>query len=275
MIMDEALSFVRENRDGPFFLYLPLTIPHAAMHVPEEYAAPFREKFPQFEDVIGRYEGPEVKNPVAAFAGMMTLMDEGVGQLLGLLEELGIDEDTLVMFSSDNGPHLEGGHEPDFFDSNGPFRGYKRDLSDGGIRVPMLARWPGVIEPGRVTDHLSAHWDVLPTVCELAGVDAPEGVDGISLVDVLRGGENPPEHEYLYWEFYRRGGKKAARWDDWKAIQLNLQKDPDSPIAIYDLSVDIAEENDLAAERPDLVKRAREIFEEAHEPSPEWSFGGR
>ena len=173
IIMDQALEFVRANREQPFFLFLPVTIPHAAMHAPEHYVAPFRKKFPQFEDKIGTYRGPEVKNPIAAFAGMMTLMDEGIGDLMALLRELKLDEKTLVLLSSDNGPHQEGGHEPDFFDSNGPLRGHKRDLYEGGVRAPLIARWPGHIEAGSTSDLISAHWDMLPTFCELAGADTP------------------------------------------------------------------------------------------------------
>ncbi|MEZ6092278.1 MAG: sulfatase-like hydrolase/transferase, partial [Pirellulaceae bacterium] len=135
LIGDAALRFIRDNKDRPFFAFLPVTIPHAAMHAPESYVSPFRKRFPEFEDVIGKYSGPQVKNPVAAFAGMMTLLDEQVGQILDLLAELQLDENTLVMLTSDNGPHQEGGHRPEFFDSNGPLRGHKRDLYEGGIRA--------------------------------------------------------------------------------------------------------------------------------------------
>ena len=273
LIMDETLKFIRENQENPFFIYLPITIPHAAMHVPEDYAAPWRKKFPQFEGKIGRYAGTEFDNPAAAFAGMMTMLDEGMGDLLGLLDELGIDENTLVMFSSDNGPHKEGGHVPDFFGSYGPFRGYKRDLTEGGIRAPMLARWPGKIEAGRVTELASAHWDILPTVCELAGVEVTVPIDGISFVPTLLEEGAQEEHEYLYWEFYEKGGKKAARWGDWKAIQSGINQNPNAPIEIYNLSEDLREENNLAESQPELVERAREIFKEAHTPSPNWTFG--
>lgn len=272
LIMEEAEEFLRENKDGPFFAYLSVIIPHAAMHVPEDYMAPFREKFPEFEDTIGRYSGPEVRNPIAAFAGMMKKLDDGVGEVLALLEELGIDDNTLVILSSDNGPHQEGGHDPDFFDSNGPLTGYKRDLTEGGIRAPMLARWPGKIEAGTESELISAHWDMLPTFCELAGVEPTEETDGISMVKEFLGEEGQEKHDYLYWEFYERGGKKAARWGDWKAIQLNIAKNPDSPIAIYNLSKDLQEENDVSADHPELVKKAKAIFAEAHTPSPNWEF---
>ena len=273
LVMEETLQFIRENKKDPFFIYLPITIPHAAMHVPEDYAAPWREKFPQFEGKIGKYAGTQFDNPAAAFAGMMTMLDEGIGDMLDLLDELGIDENTLVMFSSDNGPHKEGGHAPDYFESYGPLRGYKRDLTEGGIRVPMLARWPGKIKAGGASNHASAHWDILPTVCELAGVKVEMPIDGISFVPTLLGDGAQEEHEYLYWEFYERGGKKAARWGDWKAIQTGINQNPDAPIAIYNLAEDLREESDLSGKHPELVKRAREIFEDAHTPSPNWTFG--
>lgn len=272
LIMDEALAFVRENKDEPFFVFLPVTIPHAAMHITEDYAAPFREKWPQFDDVTGRYAGTDVQNPVAAFAGMMTLLDDGVGELLALLKELEIDENTLIILSSDNGPHREGGHNPEFFNSNGPFTGHKRDLTEGGIRTHMVARWPGKIARGSMTDLVSAQWDVLPTLSELGGAEIPSDIDGISMVPTLLGKEGQKEHDYLYWEFYERGGRKAARWGDWKAVQYDISKNPNAPIAIYDLSKDMAEQKDLSGSRPDLVDRAKEIFAEAHEPSPNWEF---
>ena len=276
MIMDEALSFVRDNKDEPFFLFLPITIPHAAMHAPEEYVAPWRKKFPQFEDKVGKYRGPEVKNPIAAFAGMMTLMDEGVGELMELLKDLEIDENTIVFLSSDNGPHKEGGHNPEFFDSNGPLKGHKRDLYEGGIRAPLVARWPGHIKVGSQSDHISAHWDMLPTFCELAEAKVPEGIDGVSMVAELTGQGTQDKHEFLYWEFYERGGKRAVRFDKWKAVQLNLKSATQKEgVELYDLSKDIGEENNVAASHPKLVARALEYFAGAHEPSEFWKFGAK
>ncbi|MGB7346272.1 MAG: arylsulfatase [Pirellulaceae bacterium] len=274
LIHDKAIDFIRENKDGPFFAFLPTTIPHAAMHAPEEFNEPFRIKFSQFEDKIGKYSGPQVKNPIAAFAGMMTLLDEQVGQVLDVLEELNIADNTIVMLTSDNGPHKEGGHDPVFFDSNGPLQGFKRDLYEGGIRAPLLARWPGVIEPGSVSDLVSAHWDMLPTFCALAGVDVPVKTDGISMVPALMGDpQNQPAHEYLYWEFYERGGKRAVRFGDWKAVQLNLNKDANAPIELYHLPSDIAETDNVADKHPKLIKKAKGYFKDAHIPSPFWQFG--
>ncbi len=275
MIGDAALDFIRDNKDKPFFAFLPTTIPHAAMHAPESYVAPFRKKFPQFETKIGKYRGPQVKNPVAAFAGMMTLLDEQVGQILDLLEELQIDENTLVMLSSDNGPHKEGGHDPEFFDSNGPLQGHKRDLYEGGIRAPLLARWPGKIKPGSTSDHVSAHWDMLPTFCELAGTKRLTGIDGISMVNELLGRGNQPQHTYLYWEFYERGGKRAVRFGDWKAVQLGLNQNRQAAIELYHLPSDIGEQKNVAAEHPKLVEKAAQYFEDAHTPSEFWSFGAK
>jgi arylsulfatase A-like enzyme len=269
--MAEALKFIRKNKGGPFFCYLPWTIPHASMHVPERYTAPFRKKFAKYENTIGRYKGPKVKNPVAAFAGMMVKMDEGVGLVTSLLRELGIEKNTVVLFTSDNGPHREGGHRPDVFDSNGPLSGYKRDVTEGGIRVPLIASWPGRIKPGTTTNHISAHWDFLPTACALAGIKAPRKIDGISFLPTLLGKtEDQRQHEYLYWEFFEQGGKRAARFGKWKAIQRNLKKNLNSPIQLFDLEADIAEKKNLAGKHPELVKQAREIFAEAHTPSKRW-----
>ncbi len=274
LILDQAKQFIRQNADRPFFCYLPVTIPHASMHVPEEYVAPFRKKFPQFEDRIGRYAGPRVRNPIAAFAGMMVKLDEGVGEVLALLKELGIDDHTVVMFTSDNGPHHEGGHDPVFFDSNGPLRGFKRDLTEGGIRVPLIVRWPGHIEPASTSSHISAFWDVMPTACELVGTATPQGIDGISFLPTLLGhSDRQEQHEYLYWEFYEQGGKRAVRLGRWKAIELDLQRTP-SPIQLYDLDQDLGEEKDVAADHPDIVARAREVFRQAHTPSELWRFRG-
>lgn len=274
LIMDQALDFVRTNQSSPFFLFLPVTIPHAAMHSTEEYRKPFEEKFSQFSDKVGKYANTETKNPVAAFAGMMSQVDAHVGQLMSLLKELDLDEKTVVMISSDNGPHREGGHDPIFFDSNGPLKGHKRDLYEGGIRAPLIARWPGKIPSGTTSDHISAHWDLLPTLCDLAGRKTPSETDGISMVDELLGhSDKQAKHDYLYWEFYEQGGKRAARFGQWKAVQLNLNHQEDPPIAIYNLNEDIGEETDLSGEMPEQVELARQIFGDAHIPSPLWKFG--
>ncbi len=276
LISDQVLKFVRDNKDKPFFCYYPTTIPHAAMHVPPDSHDPFRKKFPQFENKIGRYRGPQVKNPVAAFAGMVTRMDRHIGQLMALLKELGIDEDTIVSFTSDNGPHREGGHNPDFFNSNGPLKGHKRDLYEGGIRAPFIARWPGKIKPGTTCDLPTAMWDVMPTCAEIAGIDPPAGLDGISYLPALLGQmDKQKAHAYLYWAFYERGGKQAVRMGKWKGVRNNVGRAPDSPLELYDLSADIGETKNVGAEHPEIVKKLDAYMKEAYTESPRWSFGGK
>ena len=272
LIMEKAIEFIRSYQDGPFFCFLPLAIPHASMHVPEKYAKPFRKRFAEHENKIGKYKGPNVKNPAAMFAGMMTKLDEGVGEILELIKELEIDEDTIILLSSDNGPHKEGGHMPNYFDSNGPYRGFKRDLYEGGIRVPLIARWPNKIKAGTVSDHISAHWDIFPTFCEIAGVELTEKLDGISFLPTLWGKSNQQNHDYLYWEFHERSGARAARFKNWKAVQKNLKKNPNPPIEIYNLLQDPGELKDLSMEREDLIEKAKQIFIKAHTPSPIWKM---
>ena len=274
LIMDKAVEWIDRQHENPFFCFLPVTIPHAAMHVPEKYAAPFRKKFPEFENKVGRYGNnkPFAKNPAAQFAGMMTALDVGIGRVLKSLKKHQIDQNTIVLLSSDNGPHKEGGHMPNYFNSNGGLRGFKRDLYEGGIRCPLLVRWPGKVEAGSTSNHISAHWDLFPTFCELAGINPPEGLDGISFLPTLLGKEQE-KHEHLYWEFYEGGGKRAVRIGKWKAVQNQVnRKGKDAPIEIYDLESDRAETSDLAAHNSELIARIQKIFERSHTPSPLWKF---
>ena len=276
LISDQLLQFVRDNKDRPFFAYVPFTIPHAAMHVPEDDHAPFRKKWPQFDNKIGKYKGPDVKNPIAAFAGMVTRMDRHVGQLMALLKELGIDDNTIVSFTSDNGPHMEGGHDPKFFNSNGPLKGHKRDLYEGGIRVPFVARWPEKIKAGTETDIPVAMWDVLPTCLEIAQVESPDRIDGISYLPALLGKtDEQPRHEYLYWAFYERGGKQAVRLGKWKGVRNNVGNNPNSTPELYDLTSDIGEMKNVAAKHPNIVRQIEAHMKEAHTPSADWTFAGR
>jgi arylsulfatase A-like enzyme len=195
------------------------------------------------------------------FAMMVKMLDDSVGQLMELLKESGVDENTVVFFSSDNGPHSEGGHDPDYFDDNGPLRGYKRDLYEGGIRVPMIARWPGKIEAGSETDHPSAFWDFLPTACDIAEIQTPGDVDGISFLPVMLG-DQLPAHDHLYWEFAPQGGKQAVRMGRWKGVRVNVTENHDAPLELYDLQNDIGEKNNVADEHPDIVKKMLQIMRE-------------
>lgn len=267
LIMKAAKDFIRANRNKPFFCYMPVTIPHAAMQAPKELHDKYRKLFPQFENKRGIYDNTlVVQNPVAAFPAMVEHLDNGVGQVLDLLQELGIDDNTLVMFSSDNGPHAEGGHDPEFWNSNGPFKGKKRDVYEGGIRAPFLARWPGNIKAGTVSNHISAFWDMLPTFCEMAGVDTPENIDGISILPTLKG-DKQKAHDYLYWEFHEQGGKQAIRKGNYKAVKQGVTKNPNARIELYDLAEDQGEMNDIAAKHPEIVKEMESLFGKARTDS--------
>ena len=259
-----ALDFVARHKRKPFFLYLAYTIPHAnneagknGMEVPSH----------------GPYADERWPRPEKGYAAMITRMDADIGRLLARLKALGLDEKTLVLFSSDNGPHKEGGADPEFFDSNGPLRGQKRDLYEGGIRVPLIARWPGQIAAGSGTNHVCAFWDFLPTCCDLARVAPPEHIDGISILPTLFGEpERQEEHPYLYWEFHEQGKKQAVRVGDWKAVRLNVAKDPDGPIELYKLKDDLGEERNVADQHPEIVQQMAEIMKTARTPSEHWPW---
>jgi arylsulfatase A-like enzyme len=257
LIADEALAFVRRAKDRPFFLYFAPTLPHAnneagknGMEVPD----------------VGWYRDLDWPPAQKAHAAMISRLDRDVGRLLDLLRELGLDERTIVFFTSDNGPHREGGNNPDFNDSNGPFRGIKRDLYEGGIRVPFIARWPGRVPAGRVSGQLTAFWDLLPTAAELAGVARPPAGDGLSLVPTLLGRRQREQHQFLCWEFFEGGFKQAIRAGDWKGVRLA----PGKPLELYDLSADPGETRDVAARNPDAVERLERLLETARTDSVDW-----
>jgi arylsulfatase A-like enzyme len=269
LIMQAAMVFIKTNKDRPFFCYMPVTIPHAAMHAPRELHDKYRTLYPQFDNRTGRYSGPQVNNPVAAFAAMVEHLDNGVGQIMKLLKDLDIDDDTIVRFTSDNGPHREGGHDPDFWDSNSDLRGIKRDLYEGGIRVPLIIRWPDKIKPGSTSDHISAFWDMLPTFCEIAKIDPPENIDGISLLPALLR-KTQKKHEYLYWEFTEQGGKQAIRKGNFKAIRLQILQNPNAEVLLFDLESDPGESRNIADEHPDIVEELRVLFRQARAESIEF-----
>ena len=270
VIADSALAFVERHRDEPFFLYLPFTLPHAELAVPEDAYTPYLDSTGQSvfaETPFGGGAYPAQPRPRATYAAMVSRLDRDVGRLLETLEALGLAEDTIVLFTSDNGPHEAGGNDPDFFDSNGPFRGRKRDLYEGGIRVPMIAWGPGRVPAGRTSGHVWAMWDVLPTLADLAGADAPTDVDGLSMAALVTGRSEPPRHDVLYWEFHERGTAQAVRFGPWKAIRQPMRT---GPVELYHLEKDPGERRDMAAERPDVVARAVALMAEARTPSPHW-----
>ncbi|CAK9037551.1 Arylsulfatase A (ASA) (Cerebroside-sulfatase) [Durusdinium trenchii] len=260
LFLDKALNYLDIHQEGPFFLHLSLQQPHADLNVPKKWKKPFIGKFDEEPYPGAYYRGDP--HPKATFAGMVTYLDHSVGQVLAKLKELGIAENTLVIFSSDNGPMSEGGWSRHYFDSSGPYRGGKRDLYEGGIRVPTIAWWPGKVAAGSKSDHISAAWDILPTACELAGVATPDNIDGISCVPTLLAQGNQRQHEYLYWEFYEQGGKQAIRRGNWKAVRLNVS---DSPVLeLYNLASDPGEANDVSEEHPEVVAELLAAMQEAH-----------
>lgn len=257
LFAEEAIAFVKKHKDQPFFLTLAFTIPHAnnegrkdGMEVPsdEPYS---KEDWPRNQ-----------KN----HAAMITRMDRDIGKLLDLLRDLGIDDDTIVFFSSDNGPHREGGNDPTFFRSSGPLRGIKRSLHEGGIRVPTIVRWPGRIPAGKTNDHIWAFWDFLPTAAELAGAKTPAITDGFSIVPTLLGKGEQKKHEFLYWEFHEGGFKQGVRMGDWKAIIDKFGRTTE----LYNLSKDLGEDNNIAATHPDIVARIETYLKTARTENPNW-----
>ncbi|MHC4511671.1 MAG: sulfatase-like hydrolase/transferase, partial [Planctomycetota bacterium] len=260
LIAADALQFIRKNKDRPFFLYLAATLPHAnneagkkGMEVPD-YGIYRRRSWPE---------------PQKGHAAMISRLDRDVGRVMETLKKLGIDAKTLILFTSDNGPHREGGADPEFFDSNGPLRGYKRDLYEGGIRVPLIARWPGRIKAGTVSHHVCAFWDFMPTFAELAGIDGLGPIDGVSMVPTLldRPGRQK-QHEFLYWEFHERGSKQAVRMGDWKAVRFGAEGE----LELYNLKEDIGEKRNLASRNPDIVARMEDYLKTARTRSQFWSI---
>tara|TARA_R110000850_G_scaffold9196_10_gene34001 strand:- start:224 stop:1621 length:1398 start_codon:yes stop_codon:yes gene_type:complete len=267
---EEGLKWIDEQSktEAPFFLYMAYTLSHVDLDVPKDSMEPY---FDIIEE-DGPYKNPNYPKgyrdhptPRACFAGMTSRLDRDVGLILDQLDKLGIAENTLVIFSSDNGPTSAGGADPDYFDGNGIYQGIKRDLYEGGIRSPMIARWPGTIEAGSKNEHISAHWDVMATLADLAGGQVPDAQVGVSFVPTLLGkSKEQKEHEYLYWEFYEKGGKQAIRFGDWKAVRLNRVKSgPDAPWEIYNLIDDPREEENLAEQNPELQGEFQKIAAEA------------
>jgi len=263
LIVDDAIEFIEESSDQPFFLYLALNTPHANN---EAGGAKTPERGMEVPD-FGPFADEEWPGPEKGFAAMIHNIDLWVGRVLDTLKEQGIDDNTLVIFTSDNGPHQEGGHQMEYFNSNGELRGMKRDFYQGGVRVPMIAHWPGRIAPGE-SDHICAFQDVLPTLTELAGAETPDGLDGISMLPtLLSNNDAQTEHDYLYWEFSEQGGKQAVRQGPWMCVRLNVSRETPSSPELYDLRVDLSETNDVAEDHPKIVQRMLGYMEASHVPS--------
>ncbi|ANW95449.1 arylsulfatase [Wenyingzhuangia fucanilytica] len=281
VIHEKTLQFIEENKEKPFFAYVASIIPHAELAAPKEIMDKYRGKFLPEKEYISDASSEKLldgayasqKESHAAFAAMVDLLDQQVGEIMSKIEELGIANNTIVVFTSDNGPHKEGGADPNYFNSNGDLKGYKRDLYEGGIRVPLIVKWPGKVKEGSVSDHISAFWDVFPTFSEIVGVKTPNNIDGISFLPELTGNEkNQKNHEYLYWEFHERGGRQAVRMGNWKAVKYNVLKKPNAKIELYDLSNDVGEKNNVASQHPEIVSKMETILKEARTDSNVFKF---
>ncbi|WP_201978273.1 arylsulfatase [Hymenobacter rubidus] len=285
LIHRKTLEFIKQHKDQPFAVFVTTVIPHAELAAPPAYMKQTIGKFGPEKPYIGpdtsaptfTKSGPYLSQPYprAAFVGMMGVLDDQVGQIMRTLKELHLDGNTLVIFTSDNGPSPEGGKELNYFNSSGGFRGAKRDLYEGGIREPFIARWPGQVKAGVVTKQVVAFWDLLPTFTELAGLKTPANLDGVSMVPTLTGKGQQQQHPYLYWEFYEQGGSVAARMGHWKAVRLNMATTPNGPIELYDLDADPAETHDVAKQQPAVIARFAQIFTKEHKPSPVFKFQPR
>jgi arylsulfatase len=267
VMFSKMIDFVEETEDEPFFLYWASPIPHVALQAPRHWVDYYVEKFGEEEPYLGDKGYFPTRYPHATYAAMISYLDEHIGELISTLKEEGKYENTLIIFSSDNGPTFNGGTDSPWFDSGGPFkseRGWgKAFLHEGGIRVPMIACWPGKIQAGTSSDHLSAFWDLLPTLCEAAGVPVPGDLDGISYLPELLGKEEQQQHPYLYWEFPASGGQQAVRMGQWKAIRKNIHQG-NLELELYNLEEDMQEQHDVAGQHPEIVEQIELIMEEEH-----------
>lgn len=272
LMFRELGNFVSENKQRPFFLYWATPIPHVALQAPKRWVDYYIDKFGEEEPYLGEKGYFPHKNPHAAYAAMVSYLDENIGKLVRQLKEEGIYENTLIVFTSDNGPSYAGGADPGFFDSAKPFEGRKGRgkgyLYEGGIRVPMIAAWPKKIPAGTKSDLVSAHYDMVATLADVAGYEVPQDTDGISLLPTLLSEGGQKEHEFMYWEFPSYGGQVAVRMGNWKVVRQNLMNDQAATLEVYDLEKDSTERHNVAGQHPEIVQKAAEIFDRERE-SPE------
>lgn len=277
LIQDKALQFIDKNKNNNFFLFLPYVLPHAELIVPEDSIIQiFRGMYPE-TPYHGTDKGPAFRkggycsqtHPRATFAAMVYRLDVYVGQIVSKLKESGLYDNTLIVFCSDNGPHQEGGADPNFFNGNGIYRGYKRDLYEGGIRVPFIATWPGKIEQGKESNLMFSFWDMMPTFAEVLNRKVPTS-DGISILPTLTGKGKQAQHNYLYFEFLELGGRQAVRQGDWKLIRLNVKKGKDSIYELYNISADPQEIHNVATEHPEKVAELTRIMLASHVDDSNW-----
>lgn len=273
-IHEKAINFISENKDSPFFMYYASPLPHLPLQAPKEYVDKYREIFGEEEPYIGNRGYFPNRYPRATYAAMIDYLDYQLGDLIAKLKELDIYDNTIIILSSDNGPTYTGGVDFDFFESSKPFaNGYGRTkgyVYEGGVRVPLIASWPNKIKAGSSSDHISAFYDLMPTICDIAGVEPPQDIDGISFKSTLFGEEQKP-HEFLYWEFPSYKGQQAVRLGKWKGVRKNIF-DGNLDIELYNLETDLLEQNNLADQNPEIVERIANIMIQEHEPSENERF---
>lgn len=281
VIHDSVLTFMERNSHHPFFLYIPTVIPHAELAAPSVYLQEQLNKYGtehpykgiktlRFATKFGAYDAQY--SPKAAFAAMLQILDKQVGEIVASLKQKGIYENTIIIITSDNGPHKEGGAQPDYFNSNAGLRGYKRDLYEGGIRVPLIVHWPEKIKPGK-SNLISANWDLMPTLADIIQAEMPAQTDGVSLLPtLLQLPEKQVQHSYLYWEFHEQVGKQAIRMNQWKAVVLNAKQPKRAKFELYNLQEDPSEKADVSATYPQIVEMLKKLILQANIPSPDFPF---
>lgn len=270
----KTVDFIRKNKDRPFFLYLPFTGPHVSLQAPDEAVKEYIGQFDE-QPYYGDKGYASCKYPLSTYAAMITYMDKQIGRIMRLLKDLKLDENTIVMFSSDNGTTFDaGGVNAAYFNLTGGLRGRKQDLYEGGIREPFIARWPEKIPAGKISNHISVQFDLMATLSELTGAKAQPN-DGLSFLPTLLGNDQAQkQHEYLFFEFPEKGGQVAVRMGKWKGVKSNMKKDKNAPWEIFDMQKDEKETTDLSLQHPELVKRFETILKKEHQPSHlrEWEF---
>jgi len=273
-IQQKALSFIKTHKDSSFFMYYASPLPHLPLQAPKEYVDRYRAIFGEEEPYIGDDSYFPNRYPRATYAAMISYLDAQLGELIAALKEEGIYENTVIIFSSDNGPTYLGGVDFNYFESSKPFsNGYGRTkgfVYEGGIRIPLIASWPNHIQSGTKSDHISAFYDLMPTICDIAGVAPPEDIDGISFKPVLLG-EQQEQHDFLYWEFPSYNGQQAVRMGKWKGVRKDIF-DGNLTIELYDLESDVEEKMDVSSEYPEIVRRIEEVMKQEHEPAANDKF---
>jgi arylsulfatase A-like enzyme len=275
LIHSKAIEYIKQTGNKPFFLYLPYTLPHGDVIGPHDelynyYVKKFNEPSLTGNDLKTRPHNISPEPQLhAQFAAMVARLDKYVGEVVAAVKEKGIADNTLIIFTSDNGPHKENGGDPEFFNSNGDYKGIKRDLYEGGIRVPYIAYWPGKIKV-TVNGLPAALWDMYPTFLQLAGITFKNKIDGISLVPSLLNTAKQKQHEYFYWEFHENDGRQAVQWGNWKGVRLAVNKNPAAPIELYNLKKDPQELNNVAVQNPAIVKQIKSLMNKAHQSNKDW-----